>query len=464
MIWLGLAILLLISLPSWLPPAIIRLRGWVFTRINGEEGIAVPGPLVPASQFRALYAHPAASGRSKGATLSDLFWYWLSPGADIHQEHLEAGPRYEDVAQVTRRFLALRKDKASDLATRAMRQVLDEGHDDLHLVRLRDLMMPVWASVYHELVFGKPCPPEVRDLIVGNADDVVTALKGSSLRHMQRREALTAWLEQRLREGALVGRLPASLSLKEQALYLQGVFFNTAVVQMSEAMTHLMLALAQHRAVQTRVLSALDDDRLLDRVIAETLRQFPLFGIAHRITQAPIDVGDTVLPAGSVLCFNYTDYQRSGFADPDHFDPDRWEGIAGHDQTYIPFGVSENRPCPAHAIALVTMRAAARALLERFTCESSVSHTRSIPHRGPCILVPRAQPVPARKLALLLLWLRLRDRWEDVGRSLRQLVLGTIMVLHARREGLARRHFEGTSHCPFHTRQPTGDAPCQPSP
>lgn len=463
MIWLALA-LLLASLPYWLPPAIIRLRAWVFTRINGEEGIAVPGPLVPVSQFRTLYAHPAASGRSKGATLSDLFWYWLSPGADIHQEHLEAGPRYEDVAQVTRRFLAMRKDKAAALAARAMRQVLDEGPADLHLVRLRDLMMPVWANVYHELVFGKPCPPEVCDLIVGHADDVVTALKGSSLRHMPRREALTAWLEQRLREGALIGRLPVSLSLKEQALYLQGVFFNTAVVQMSEAMTHLMLALAQHRAVQARVLAALDDDRLLDRVIAETLRQFPLFGIAHRITQAPIDVEGQMLPAGSVLCFNYADYQRSGFADPDRFDPDRWDGIAGHDQTYIPFGVNENRPCPAHAIALVTMRAAARTLLERFTCESSVSHTRSIPHRGPCVLVPRGTEIPARKLGLLLVWLRIRDRWEDVGRSIRQLVLGTIMVLHARREGLARRHFEGAPRCPFHAGQPTGETQCPQSP
>ncbi|WP_206244266.1 cytochrome P450 [Novosphingobium terrae] len=463
MIWLGLA-LLVISLPYWLPPAIIRLRGWVFTRINGEEGIAVPGPLVPVSQFRALYAHPAASGRSRGAVLSDLFWYWLSPGADLHQEHLEAGQRYEDVAEATRRFLAMRKDKASDLATRSMRQVLDEGREDLHAIRLRDLMMPVWAGFYHELVFGKPCSPEVRDLIVGNADDVVTALKGSSLRHMRRREALTAWLEQRLREGALIGRLPVTLSLKEQALYLQGVFFNTAVVQMSEAMTHLMLALAQHRAVQARVLSALEDDRLLDRVIAETLRQFPLFGIAHRITQAPIEVAGQTLPAGSVLCFNYADYQRSGFSDPDRFDPDRWEGIAGHNQTYIPFGVTENRPCPAHAIALVTMRAAARALLERFSCESSVSHTRSIPHRGPCILVPRAQPVPARRLALMLAWLRIRDRWEDVGRSIRQLVLGTIMVLHARREGLAKRHFEGAQRCPFHTGQPTGEAQCAPSP
>jgi hypothetical protein len=39
--------------------------------------------------------------------------------------------------------------------------------------------------------------------------------------------------------------------------------------------------------------------------------------------------------------------------------------------------------------------------------------------------------VAPRPLALVLL--RLRDRWEDVARSLIQLVLGTAMVRHARR-------------------------------
>ena len=35
--------------------------------------------------------------------------------------------------------------------------------------RLRDLMMPVWAEYFYELVFGEPCPRAARDLIVGVA-------------------------------------------------------------------------------------------------------------------------------------------------------------------------------------------------------------------------------------------------------------------------------------------------------
>jgi hypothetical protein len=41
-------------------------------------------------------------------------------------------------------------------------------------------------------------------------------------------------------------------------------------------------------------------------------------------------------------------------------------------------------------------------------------------------------------------FLRVRDRWEDVGRSLTQLVLGTYMVWHARRLRLCERYFERT--------------------
>ena len=76
------------SMPRWLPSAVVVLREWIFTRVNGVEGIPVPGPLVGAEHFERVYADPAADGRSRGAGLSDLFWYWLAPGPEMHQEHL----------------------------------------------------------------------------------------------------------------------------------------------------------------------------------------------------------------------------------------------------------------------------------------------------------------------------------------------------------------------------------------
>jgi hypothetical protein len=368
----------------------------------------------------------------------------LSPGPEIHQEHIEPGERYDEVAHTTHRILAVPKPTAEDLTRRVVGQIMEER--DIRratVVRLRDLMMPIWATVYYEIVFGKPCPPAARKLIVDNASDVVTALKCCSLRHMGRRHRLTRFLIERVRAGEVPHELPSCLSTEEKALYLQGVFFNTAVVQMSEAMTHLMLIIAQHDDVQARLAAEPENDDYIHGVMNEGFRIFPLFGISHRIASGDIVVDEqTTIPRGSVLCFNHQEFHHQSFDDPERFDPDRWTSLSVHDANFIPFGVPANRSCPAQGMALITMRVAARELLRRFRFRSSIPHTRSIPNRGTCLAIPRALDSNRRLERAQLFWMRLRDRWEDVGRSIVQLVLGTYMVWDARRLRLCQRYFE----------------------
>ncbi|MBO0921025.1 cytochrome P450 [Cellulomonas sp. zg-ZUI222] len=423
------------TLPGWLPRAVVRLRERVFAWVNGAEGIPVPGPLVGAEHFEAVYSHPAADGRSAGAGLSDLFWYWLAPGAHMHQEHLEPGERYRTVARTTRQVLAVRHERSDELATAAVRRALDAlPADRTTRVRLRDLLMPVWAEVYHELVFAEPCPRDARDLVVANADDVVTALKCTGLRHLDRRDRLTAYLRDRVEAGTCPVVLPPPFTAQETAWYLQGAFFNTAVVQMSEAAAHVLLCAGAYGPARGQV----DDDEALDRIVDETLRVHPLFGIAHRITSAPIDVGDATLPTGSVLLFNYLAYQRTGTAPDDTFDPERWRTLRPRDAHFIPFGVTANRACPARGSAPVMLRAVLREVLRRYDVTSSAAHTRSMPNRGPAYLTPAGAPGPGRaRLAAM----RLADRWADVGRSVQQLVLGTVMVLDARRRRPCTTYF-----------------------
>jgi len=405
------AVVVLASLPYWLPRVVVALRMWLFARINGPEGIAIPGDLVDTTGFLALYSHPAAAGRSRGAALSDLFWYWLSPGAEVHQEHLERGPRYDEVARCTRSILTMSRPVAETLVAESVRAAL-VPHTGL--VRLRDLVMPVWAEFYHRVVFGRPATDEVRRLIVANADDVVTALKCCGLRHMDRRLRLTAHLLRVLDQ--VPHDLPTMLDRRERALYLQGTFFNTAIVQSSEATAHLLMVLAADESLQR----AAADRGTLDRVFEETLRRYPLFGVAHRVATDDIRLPHgAVIPSGSVLCFNYPEFHGSG----------------GH----IPFGVAANRPCPAWHLAPLTVTAMTRELLAGYAFATTASHTRPIPNRGPCLMTPRGAAAPLRVPALA--FLRVRDRWEDVGRSLTQLTLGTYMVWQARRLRLCERYF-----------------------
>jgi hypothetical protein len=418
MIGKALAAAALVTAPAWLPARVVALRMRIFELVNGQDVVTIPGEQVDARDFRRVYADPAANGRSRGAALSDLFWYWLAPGPEVHQEHLEAGPRYDEVAKCTRHILVRSKKDSEELARRVAAHVLD-GLDG-GLLRIRDEMMPIWAELYYELVFDEPCPPEARDLIVGHADDVVSALKCVRPRNMRRRARLTKYLRRRLAD--VPHPLPQSLTPEEQAFYLQGTFFNTAVVQMSEAMAHLLMIIAQRPEVQRRLVEHPDDDAYLDQVIDDGLREFPLFGIAHRISTADIDLADLTIPAGTVLCFSYP-----GFA-----------AQAAKDE-FIPFGVAQNRACPARGLAPPTMRVVTREVLRRFSLASTARHTRSIPNRGPALLTPRG----ARRKRAPLVWLAVRDRWEDVWCSFAQLVFGTYMVLDARKQALCSTYFAG---------------------
>ncbi|MGW4524278.1 cytochrome P450 [Amycolatopsis sp. NPDC004378] len=418
MIGKALAAAAVATAPAWLPGRVVALRMKIFALVNGEDTVTIPGEQVGARDFKRVYADPAANGRSQGAALSDLFWYWLAPGPEVHQEHLEPGPRYDEVAKCTRHILVKSKKDSEELARRVAAHVLDGLGPGL--VRLRDEMMPIWAELYYELVFDEPCPPEARDLIVGHADDVVSALKCVRPRNMRRRARLTKYLRRRLAD--IPHPLPDSLTPEEQAFYLQGTFFNTAVVQMSEAMAHLLMIIAQDPDVQARLAAHPDDDAYLDQVIFDGLRTFPLFGIAHRISTADIELPDLTIPAGTVLCFSYPGFAAQTAKDD-----------------FIPFGVAQNRACPARGLAPVTMRVVAQEVLRRFSLASTAGHTRSIPNRGPVLLTPRG----ARRKHAPLVWLAVRDRWEDVWRSFAQLVFGTYMVLDARKQALCSRYFAG---------------------
>ena len=138
----------------------------------------------------------------------------------------------------------------------------------------------------------------------------------------------------------------------------------------------------------------------LDHVIDETLRLYPLFGIAHRITSADIAVDErTTHPAGSVLCFNYPEFHRTGF-DRRRSASTPTAGSTLSRRATRTTSRSASRPTgPARrsGLAPITMRAVAREVLRRFALHSSaVAHAldpepRALPAR-PARRRPRAAP------------------------------------------------------------------------
>ena len=184
-----------------------------------------------------------------------------------------------------------------------------------------------------------------------------------------------------------------------------------------------------------------DEDDALDRVVDETLRVHPLFGVAHRITSAPIVVDRRVtLPAGSVLLFNYLAFQRTGPAADDRFDPDRWLGRRHGGRALHPVRGDRQPGLPGPRLGAGD---AARGH------PRGAAPVRARLHRGahPVAAQPRAgvpDPGRRRRAADRSGWPRCAcaDRWAEAGRSLRQLVLGTYMVVDARRQRLCATYFE----------------------
>jgi len=58
----AVAALTLASVPYWLPAGVVALRMRVFKLVNGDEGIAVPGPDVDASRFAELRQEVGLNG------------------------------------------------------------------------------------------------------------------------------------------------------------------------------------------------------------------------------------------------------------------------------------------------------------------------------------------------------------------------------------------------------------------
>ncbi len=437
-------LLFLASLPYWLPILVIRLRTFIFTKMNGDEGIQIPGKHIKASEFKKIYANKSVDGRSKGANLSNLFWYWLAPGPEMHQEHIENWDHYKEVASVTKNILSVSNQEVASLLYKyAGKAFSTDIISSWKIVRLRDFVMPICIGFFYELVFEETCSNHDKKTILKHSNNVVSALKCCALRNMPKRNQVTELLIEKLKAGTFKHYFPEGYSIEDKALYLQGVFFTTAVVQMSDALTHCFLTVARHNEVQKKLYNNKNDKHYYDHVISETLRLYPLFGIAHRITTDTIQTeANKTIPKGTVLCFNYPEYHKTGYDKPTMFIPERWETISKGTSNYVPFGVGANRPCPASHMSVIMMKEMLRFGIDKFEFFSSVEHTRSLPNRGACIITSRDYKFSKTKKTILMTFLKVRDQWEKIYTSIIQLLYGYIMIMHAKELKLTTRYYK----------------------
>ena len=441
-------VMIMLSSPKWLPGIVVRMRMMLLTRINNGqagsgEGFEVPSKEIDSSEFKYLYRQRSAHGRSEGAALSDLFWYFLSPGPEVHQEQVENGEKYDAINAVSKQLLALSQERTEELILKYGDEYLNKTVNGPTFVHLRDYYMPLFAKFFHEVVFGDEGDDEIIADIVAFATNVIETLKWVSLRDMPCRLKVTEYARKRIMAGDLQAQIPEGLSLDEVVLSVQGGFLNTAIVQSSEAMAHATLAMATHPEEAKKLSQCEPSDKYTSCFINEVFRLWPLFGIAHRITTAEITLKDgRVLPSGAVVCFNYPAYHGEGYENGDDFQPSRWETLRMSEVNHVPFGVAGNRPCPAQRLAGMYLNVLCPFIAKRVTPTSVIEHTRSLPGRGFCMLQNRGTERMNITTIHLLSYMFIYEQIDCVFRSLRQFFCAFVIVREAQSLRLCDRFFK----------------------
>jgi hypothetical protein len=424
---LVILVVVLLCLAYPIQTLVIKVRNYAFLKMNRKV-------------FKQVYKNPCAHMRSRGAGLADLFWYFLSPGPHMHQETMDEGSLYDNISVLTRQILAKPADAFRNLITKHTQHYVDQqATQSQELIRLRDLMIPIWANFFYELLFDEAPNKEELQLIVANATEFIQTVKCVKLRNMKPRYAVVELMKKKIMEGKFSKSFPLDLSLDDKAFYLRGIYLTSAITQLSEAVSHVLLCLAEHPDYQEKILTG--DEDILDKVVMETLRLYPLFGISLRILTGDVTVDEqTVLKKGTAICFHHPSFHRMGYQDANEFKPERWDTQTRRDANYIPFGVVGNHSCPAQGLATIAIPACVKIMVKHFTFKIATKHTRSQVLRGPCLMVRRGHSCTQEKALLTLL--SLRNRMETLTTSIKQLVIETITFIHAKRLGLAKHYFE----------------------
>jgi cytochrome P450 len=169
---------------------------------------------------------------------------------------------------------------------------------------------------------------------------------------VDRGDLLSALLAARDPEGTGATRGLTDTEIGDQVV----TFFVAGTETSAATVSWALHLLARHPAVRARVhaevdaalaagplgSSSLDRLELTGRVIAETLRLYPLPWLCARSVTSDTVLGRHPLSAGTTVVYApYVIHHQSGVYDrPDHFDPDRWDPARPQPprHSYIPFG------------------------------------------------------------------------------------------------------------------------------
>ncbi len=137
------------------------------------------------------------------------------------------------------------------------------------------------------------------------------------------------------------------------------------------------------------------DDAYLDAVVHETLRVRSVIPAVARRLQAPVRLGDWLLPAGvtvvPAIALMHSDPRI--YPEPERFRPERFlSDVGNRPYTWIPFGGGTRR-CAGASLAALEMRVAIRTILGRSVLRADRVRDERRRHRNVTLVPARGTRV-----------------------------------------------------------------------
>ena len=160
-----------------------------------------------------------------------------------------------------------------------------------------------------------------------------------------------------------------------------GVFFGAGYDTTAVSLSWTLFLLSQHPEVFANLLDELESVLhgeaptveqlhqlpLLERVIKESMRILPAVPWNGRVTSQATELGGYALPEGTEVFVSIyqTHHMPELYAEPEVFNPQRWETIEPSMFEYVPFSAG-SRTCIGAAFALIEMKIVLAMLLQRY--------------------------------------------------------------------------------------------------
>lgn len=350
---------------------------------GNEDAIILPDNLLTPQEIKSLLQ----ANQYKGKNITRrLIEYFHSP-IDCHPENMVTDQTYAELMKVVYPILSINKAESdkilSDIYERRERTCFSEKNSGFAIVR--NEIIPLMVQFFHIRVFNKPCTKEILNLLSNNVLSFKETISFISLPDIKVRQQVLSYIRSQC-DDVTISRFnvekEAKISHEQISKLIMGVFFHTGVIQISEFVAHTIIALAQNEKVQNRLRNNLSDDGYLRRVLEESLRLYPLFGITNRIAEKDFELKNRqIIPKGMNILFNFVKCHALGFKNPTEFDPDRWLEHSPTESCYMPFGAGP-RMCPAKNVAYNITTTLVKNLIKKRYFYSSIEHDRPLTGGG----------------------------------------------------------------------------------